>query len=153
MALPTTAEVRAYMTDYAIKNFKYDDEVFEDNDIIRATSWAVERVLAIPPYRQAATVAVIPKWVMLTGILAQLFNMKYIHYSLNSAPGIVENGLNIREGELAAVYEKLFYQFDNAFEQQVIKFKTGEGIKGSYSHIKSPYNNVSRRDTDRNPNP
>ena len=89
MALPTTAEVRAYMTDYAIKNFKYDDEVFEDNDIIRATSWAVERVSAIPPYRQSTTAAVIPKWVMLTGILAQLFNMKYIHYSLNSAPGIV----------------------------------------------------------------
>jgi hypothetical protein len=153
MALPTVAEVRAYMSDYPIKNFKYDDYVFEDADITRAITWASERVSAIPPFRESTTAANIPKWIMLTGVLAQLFNMKYIHYSLNYAPGIVENGLNIREGELAPIFQNLFTSFDGAFESMVNKYKVGEGLRGSYTRVKSPYDRISRKDTDRNPNP
>lgn len=152
MSLPTTLEVRQYLMDFPLLNLKYDDEIFSDDDIERATYWATERVASIPPFR-SVTLAEVPKETMLNGILGQLFKMKYLNLSMNYAPGIIENGLNIREGELAPIYEKLFIQFDGAFQQEISDYKKAAGMVGSLSRIRSPYNTITRRDIQGNKAP
>lgn len=152
MALPTTLEVRNYLSDYPLKNLKYDDEVFSDTDIERASYWAGKMLDTIPPFRDMG-VADVPDYIMLDGILAQLFKMKYLNLSNNYAPGIIENGLNIREGELAPIYENLWKTFENSFAGQVSNYKKASGLRGSLTKIRSPYNSITRRDNDRNPAP
>ena len=146
--MPTIQEVRDYLTDFPWNNFKFEDEFFSDDDIKLSTKWAGERFLAMPP-KDNVGIAEVPKYICLTGIIAQLFKRKYISATINYNPGITENGINIPEGEDAGIFEKLHLNFDDQFQREGIAFKQNRNVTKSLTSIRSPYDRSSRKLTRR----
>jgi len=137
--IPSVTEVREYLKDYPFKNFKYEDEFFSDAEIISASNWAEQRFYALPPIDNVA-VTDIPIYIMLIGVVAQLFKSAYINATINYNPGISENGINVPTGEDANMFFNLHGFFDKEFSVVATQFKQSMNIKASLSSIRSPYN-------------
>ena len=137
--MPTRAEVRQYLSDTPLKNFKYDDQFFTDADIDIALKWALERFYSLPPV-DTVNVVKIPSYILLMGTIAQLFKRQALSSAINYNPGISENGINIPEGEDAQIFDAIAQKYDAEFSNAAYAFKQAYNIKQALSSIKSPFN-------------
>jgi hypothetical protein len=150
MPLPSISEVRDYLSDNAMDNIKFDDEIFTDHQIQTAMNWAEERLSIIGPI-DSITSGEVPKYGMLVGIIAQLFRIKWINLTMNRAPSMQENGIAIPIGEDADYFYQMFQLFDRDFVETIKTYKHSVHIKNAMTSIKSPYDRYRKNSHKNNP--
>lgn len=137
MVSPSISYVRKYIQDFPLKNVKYDDQIFDDEDIDTAIKAAEQEANTIPP----TTIGhgQLPAYVMLLGTISQLFFQRFLNKTLNFAPGIQENGIAIPVGEEASVLKGVYDELHSQFITMVRQIKQAITIEESMTQIPSPY--------------
>jgi hypothetical protein len=143
MTAPSVPSVRKYLEDYAIKNMKYNDKFFTDDDIQTGINYAILRANALPPVDSGLPGGVLPEYILLMGTISELFMMKYLNATINYAPGINENGINLPIGEEAGVYQAVAERYGQQFEMLVSRYKAAKTTIDSMKHLKSPLDRYS----------
>jgi len=140
----TVGAVREYLKDYPFANYKYDDEIFSDDDIVIAVKWAIKRVDSVPPF-DARKSTEFSEYTMLIGTIAQLFKRLVLNRTVNYDPGIVENGINVPLGEELQVFKEIADEYDTSFMQSIKLEKQAKNVEDSYTSINSPYNRYGNK--------
>lgn len=138
MSLPTLSpdDVRAYISDFADRNYLLDGEEFSDASIALAKKLAISDYNVIPPVSQVNDVTFPGLALLLKGTVAHLLLGKAAHLARNTM-SYTDGGLQIPTEERSQLYTELGNQYLAQFKDEATKLKVHLNIESGWGYVSS----------------
>ena len=145
----TEKDIRDYFKDYPGDNPKHLEEFFTSNDIKLALRFAKDKAEKMPPLLPNFQVSSVPDYVMLSGVVYFLIQIKLNNLAINQTSGVVEHGVQLSIGEEYSALKDVARDALSAFDRDLYSFKKASDYRNSMGAVRTPYGKSSKLEKER----